>query len=286
MASTIVSVSGRGSSTSGEIVNVKAPEFALARRSATAVRRPPAALRTPRAAPRQRRAALRAQRSARAAKVRTPPQSVKPRLAPRRRRARHRLERVDQAGERLGARRRSAERRRSLKRPARGNACISCPSRRGKARCGRPGPSVAGFFGSRSATARRRRPRRGSPAEDRLVDRSRTANSFSPVAGSRCWNCIGGGGGSGCLEAHLDAQHLRDDRLVPLRDQLLEQLEGFRLVFVERVALRHAAPADHLTQMVERDQMLAPQMIERLQDDLLLDDSASPRASCARRARA
>ena len=75
----------------------------------------------------------------------------------------------------------------------------------------------------------------------------------------------------GLLEAHLDARHLGDDRFVPLRDQLLKELERLGLVFVERVALRHAAPADHLPQMVERHQMVAPEVIERLQDHLLLD---------------
>ena len=75
----------------------------------------------------------------------------------------------------------------------------------------------------------------------------------------------------GLLEPHFDPRHLGDDRFMPLRDQLAEQLEGLGLVLVQRIALRHAAPADHLTQMIERDEMLAPQMIERLQDDLLFD---------------
>src|SRR5574337_2078557 len=43
------------------------------------------------------------------------------------------------------------------------------------------------------------------------------------------------------LEAHLDARHLGDHGLTPLRDELLEELEGLRLIFIERVALRHAA---------------------------------------------
>ena len=58
---------------------------------------------------------------------------------------------------------------------------------------------------------------------------------------------------------------------MPLHDQLLEQLERFRLVLVERIALRHAAPADDLAQVVERDEVFAPQVVERLQDHLLLD---------------
>ena len=75
----------------------------------------------------------------------------------------------------------------------------------------------------------------------------------------------------GLLEPHFDPRHLGDDGFVPLADQLAEQLEGFGLVLVQRIALRHAAPADHLTQMVECDKMLAPEMVERLQDDLLFD---------------
>ena len=54
-------------------------------------------------------------------------------------------------------------------------------------------------------------------------------------------------------------------------DQRVEQFERLGLVFVERVALGDAAPADHLAQMIEHDEMLAPQMVERLQHHLLFD---------------
>ena len=37
------------------------------------------------------------------------------------------------------------------------------------------------------------------------------------------------------------------------------------------IALRHAAPADDLPQMVERDEVVAPEMVERLQDHLFFD---------------
>ena len=67
-------------------------------------------------------------------------------------------------------------------------------------------------------------------------------------------------------------------------DQAVEQLEGLGLVFVERVALGIAAPADDLAKMVERDEMLAPEMVERLQQHLLLDIASSPRgAFCSMR---
>ena len=48
-------------------------------------------------------------------------------------------------------------------------------------------------------------------------------------------------------------------------------MEGFRFVFVERIALAVAAQADHLAQVLEHQQMLAPQMVEGLEQDRLLD---------------
>ena len=47
--------------------------------------------------------------------------------------------------------------------------------------------------------------------------------------------------------------------------------ESFRLILVERIALAVAAEADHLAQMLERDEMLAPQVVQRLQQHHLLD---------------
>ena len=44
-------------------------------------------------------------------------------------------------------------------------------------------------------------------------------------------------------------KRLADHGVVPLLDQLLEELERLGLVLVQRVALRHAAPADHLPQV-------------------------------------
>src|SRR6266851_226917 len=48
-------------------------------------------------------------------------------------------------------------------------------------------------------------------------------------------------------------------------------MERFRLVLVERIALAIAAQPDHLAQMLEHDQVLAPEVVERLQQDRLLD---------------
>ena len=57
---------------------------------------------------------------------------------------------------------------------------------------------------------------------------------------------------------------------MPTLDQRLEQLEGFGLIFVERIALGESTPADHLAKVIECDQMVAPEMIERLQPSLIL----------------
>ena len=59
------------------------------------------------------------------------------------------------------------------------------------------------------------------------------------------------------------------------RDSIaFEQHEGLALVLVQRIALAVAAEADHLAQVLERDEMLAPQMVERLQQHHLLDLAA------------
>ena len=69
----------------------------------------------------------------------------------------------------------------------------------------------------------------------------------------------------------LDPHQLRGDRFAQALAHRLEQIEGFGLVLVERIALAVTAQPDHLAQMIEHHQMLAPQMVERLQQDRLLD---------------
>ena len=44
-----------------------------------------------------------------------------------------------------------------------------------------------------------------------------------------------------------------------------------RLVLVERITLGVAAEADHLAEMLERDEVLAPEVVERLHEHGLLD---------------
>ena len=73
------------------------------------------------------------------------------------------------------------------------------------------------------------------------------------------------------LRHALDVHELAGDGLAQVGQHGLEQVEAFRLVLVERIALAVAAEVDHLAQMLERDEMLAPEVIEGLQQDHLLD---------------
>ena len=69
------------------------------------------------------------------------------------------------------------------------------------------------------------------------------------------------------LGAHQHPRHFLADR----DQQPLEQQERFLLIFVDRLLLRIAAQVDDLAQRVERREMLLPVMVERLEQDLLLD---------------
>ena len=69
------------------------------------------------------------------------------------------------------------------------------------------------------------------------------------------------------LRTHQDAGHFLADR----HQQPLEQQEGLLLILVDRLFLRVAAQVDDLAQRVERREMLLPVMVERLDQNLLLD---------------
>src|SRR5262249_22293332 len=56
-----------------------------------------------------------------------------------------------------------------------------------------------------------------------------------------------------------------------------EQMKALGFIFIERIALAVAAEADHLPQMLECDEMLAPEVIEGLQQHHLLDSARLPR---------
>ena len=64
---------------------------------------------------------------------------------------------------------------------------------------------------------------------------------------------------------------LLGDGLAQVGQHRLEQVEALRLVLVERIALAVAAEMDHLAQVLERDEVLAPQVVQGLQQDHLLD---------------
>ena len=64
---------------------------------------------------------------------------------------------------------------------------------------------------------------------------------------------------------------LRGHRLAQVLAHRLEQVESLGLVLVERIALAVAAQADDLAQMLQHHEMLAPEMIEDLQQHRSLD---------------
>ena len=161
----------------------------------------------------------------------------------------------------------------AARRTARGSACTSCRSRRGTPRCGRPCPSRGIVRIAVDAAS-------AMPAQP-SVPASASAISSSPVVGSILCASIGGSTGSCLLRRllhDLDAHELRGHRLAQMLAHRLEQVEGLGLVLVERIALAVAAQPDHLAQMLEHDQMLAPEMVERLQQDRLLDVAHDVRA--------
>lgn len=75
----------------------------------------------------------------------------------------------------------------------------------------------------------------------------------------------------GGLAHQLDAHQLCGDDLAQVAEHGLEQFEGLALVFLQRVALAVAAETDDRAEMVEVDDVLAPQRIERLQHHGALD---------------
>src|SRR5689334_3689494 len=63
----------------------------------------------------------------------------------------------------------------------------------------------------------------------------------------------------------LHAHQLRGHRLAQIGAHCLEQIEGLRLVLVERIALAIAAQSNDLAQMLKHHEMLAPEVIEGLE---------------------
>src|SRR4029077_8040469 len=73
------------------------------------------------------------------------------------------------------------------------------------------------------------------------------------------------------LEAQFDVAQDRGDLVAQMHQHALEQLERLALVFVERVALRVRAQIDPLPQVVEREQVVLPGLVEQLEQQALLD---------------
>ena len=77
--------------------------------------------------------------------------------------------------------------------------------------------------------------------------------------------------GGGCSTLICTCISWRTTSMRSLLSSASNSVEGLALVFVQRIALAVAAQADILAQMVEMDDVLAPVVIERLQQDRLLD---------------
>src|SRR4029077_1564802 len=75
----------------------------------------------------------------------------------------------------------------------------------------------------------------------------------------------------GRLRLQLDAHQLLDHVRLHAADQLLEQVVAFLLVLLQRVLLAVAAQPDALLQVVHAEEVVAPQVVERLQPDDALE---------------
>ncbi len=80
--------------------------------------------------------------------------------------------------------------------------------------------------------------------------------------------------GGGCSTLICRLHQLAHDIEAQLGEQRLEQFERLALVFVQRIALAIAAQAHILAQVIEIDDVLAPVVIQRLQQDRLFRHSA------------
>ena len=66
------------------------------------------------------------------------------------------------------------------------------------------------------------------------------------------------------LDADLQAGEAQDNDFAQVVEHGFEQAERLLLVFVERIALRVGTQVDALAQMVEREQVVFPELVERL----------------------
>ena len=75
----------------------------------------------------------------------------------------------------------------------------------------------------------------------------------------------------GLLDLHRDVEEAEDDLLPNRPAELLEEDVPLAPVLDERVLLRECAQVDSLAQIVHRLQVLAPALVDDLQDEVPLD---------------
>ncbi len=149
----------------------------------------------------------------------------------------------------------------------RGTSCTSCPSRRGRGRCGRLWlpclTAVGGFLRLGDSSA-------GAESWKRCAAAARWASALRRRSSSICCSVIGSRRKSVLIDRVLD----------PLLHRL-EELVALLLVLVERVALAVAAQADALLEVVEGEQVVLPGVVDDAQQDVALEEAhqlASPGA--------
>src|SRR6266508_2156108 len=131
---------------------------------------------------------------------------------------------------------------------------------------------------------------RGVPVEGLhlgvLASRSRGAVGVVDVAGAARGHGRGGATGAGFRHlafrlAHhgLEAEEVLYELILDAFLHQREELEGFLLIFDERVALAIAAQADAFLQVIERQQMVLPLLVHDLQHHELLVEPHGLRAA-------
>ena len=144
--------------------------------------------------------------------------------------------------------------------PPRGTSCTSCPSRTGTDRsarpwaaCGRRSPAsgAASSSPSRSAAA-------AWVSVIRCIARRWAASRFCSISAAAL------------LADELEAKEVADDRALHAPGHLHEHLVAFLLVLLLRVLLAVAAQADALAQVVHREQVVLPLLVDGLEVEPLL----------------
>ena len=77
----------------------------------------------------------------------------------------------------------------------------------------------------------------------------------------------------GLFSAQLNVREQLSHLFAKPVEKALKHIEGFRAVFVQRVALTIGAQANSLPQMVERQQVVLPGLVENLQQQAFLGEA-------------